>query len=666
MVLGRRAWGALLLVLAEVGLAGSYPLDQLRPVEHGRPASVRWEDGRLRVDIEFPCRHDAGETREGRCPPGDYATLQGELTLPRPPWVRVEAQLPPWVRLAVNEVRSSPSGWELCRRLAFRPLAGAHRQPVVYGVDLDGPCDEILPVGGLSVPALQLEFFPSRPGRTTAFISKVELSHPQPIPLAFDAPGIVVQGGSTLGQRLGVNLGTVHTPGIDHTLTYLDEEDVDRALELGVGLVRTGQGWSGYETDLDPQDPCRSPGRFLDGPTVEFFQKIRSVPRQRRPRVLWLLMGLHGDYARSCAPPPPRACSHPAEGDCCGNGLRDRFFEECDDGNRLGGDGCSAQCTLEGHTWPPLSPDPDACPCYAQGYMRYLGHQAHLVHRLALGDPADPDDDIDVVFEQWNEPNLHPFWRPGVRPRAHARLLAQAAAVLRDAAPGRPLVVGSLTHVEARPEVDHPYLDSWALRLRELGAVPVGDVFGYHFYRPHWHYHGRAPANPHLGPQPEYCVDDLLELRSALAAGGLGTLPIVDTEWGYSSVIFGTADAGDGQLPNGRTWDAWSRQGQVTTRRILVAWALGLDLSVIFKIRDSALMVCHDGRGRPCPCFSLGCPVPPWAPRDLEWNSGLYDDLGLPKPAARAVQHLLARVGHLSALRILPTTPPLYLSLIHI
>gem|GEM_PF-4029339 len=656
----RAAWCTFLLLLPNAARAAPYPLELLRPVDHGRPATVRWQAGRLLVEMDFPCVHEPAESREGRCPPGDYATLQGEVTLPRPPWVRVEAELPAWVRLAINEVRSSPAGWEVCRHLAFRPLAGAHLHRVVYGVDLDSPCDEVIPIRGGGVPALQLEFSPSRPGPATAFLYNVELSPRAPVSLAFDAPGIPVGSGTTLAQRLGVNLGTVHTPGIDHTITHLDDGDVDRALTLGVGLVRTGQGWSGYETDLDPQDPCRSPGRFLDRPTEEFFQKLRSLPRQRRPRVLWLLIGLHGDYARSCAPPPPRACPHAGEGDCCGNGVRDRFLEECDDGNQVGGDGCSAQCTREDLPWPPLAPDPEACPCYAQGYLRYLGHQAQLVHRLALGDPNDPHDDIEVLLEQWNEPNLHPFWRPGVRPHAHAQLLARAVAVLRDAAPGRPVVVGSLTHVEARPEVDHPYLDSWTQRLRELGAVPGGDLFGYHFYRPYWYYHGRAPANPHLGPQPEYCVDDLLELRHALDAGGLGSLPIVDSEWGYSSVIFGTAEPGDEKLPDGRTWEAWIRQGQVLTRRILVAWALGLEISVIFKIRDSALMVCHDGSGNPCPCFSPGCPVPPWAAREIEWNSGLYDDVGLPKPAAAAVQRLVTRVGHLSTLRLLPTPPPLH------
>jgi hypothetical protein len=50
-----------------------------------------------------------------------------------------------------------------------------------------------------------------------------------------------------LGSSVGNNLGTVHARQVDRTLTYLDESALERALRLGASLVRTGQGWSGYE-----------------------------------------------------------------------------------------------------------------------------------------------------------------------------------------------------------------------------------------------------------------------------------------------------------------------------------------------------------------------------------------------------------------------------------
>jgi cysteine-rich repeat protein len=59
-----------------------------------------------------------------------------------------------------------------------------------------------------------------------------------------------------------------------------------------------------------------------------------------------------------CVDTGTSACATPQDQDCCGNNLPDEG-EQCDDGNKIGGDGCGANCLLEGSSW--KYPTPSFC-----------------------------------------------------------------------------------------------------------------------------------------------------------------------------------------------------------------------------------------------------------------------------------------------------------------
>ena len=59
-----------------------------------------------------------------------------------------------------------------------------------------------------------------------------------------------------------------------------------------------------------------------------------------------------------CAYQEPNVCV------ICGDGVLDRQFEDCDDGNARAGDGCSLRCRYEGRCYGPnIDPMTTVCGC---------------------------------------------------------------------------------------------------------------------------------------------------------------------------------------------------------------------------------------------------------------------------------------------------------------
>jgi hypothetical protein len=75
-------------------------------------------------------------------------------------------------------------------------------------------------------------------------------------------------------------------------------------------------------------------------------------------------------------------------------------------------------------------------------------------------------------WEVWNEPNHPKFWLPGPNPEAYAKLLAAAAAVIRQEDPGARVVLGGIVGTDVK------YLD----RLRAAGAWDDFDILAIHGY----------------------------------------------------------------------------------------------------------------------------------------------------------------------------------------
>jgi hypothetical protein len=102
---------------------------------------------------------------------------------------------------------------------------------------------------------------------------------------------------------------------------------------------------------------------------------------------------------------------------------------------------------------------------------------------------------------------------------------------------------------------------SFATNTFRLGGTGGADAVGVHPY----------DCNP-----PEVLSDRLLLLRDLVGRYVANAPPVWDTEWGFSSAVFG-----DGQSPATR-----QRQAVLVTRELLSASAVGFPLIIYYDLRD--------------------------------------------------------------------------------
>ncbi len=154
-----------------------------------------------------------------------------------------------------------------------------------------------------------------------------------------------------------------------------------------------------------------------------------------------------------------------------------------------------------------------------------------------------------VVWEIWNEPNLGQFWRPQPDPEQYATLALATAKAVRAADPNATIIA--------------PGASGFAWEFLETvfkrGLLAHIDAVSVHPYR---------------GQNPETAADDFARLRVLIARHapqGKRDLPIVSSEWGYSTVAPGGVSE--------------AQQARYLVRQWLANMASGVNLS-IFDWKD--------------------------------------------------------------------------------
>ncbi len=195
---------------------------------------------------------------------------------------------------------------------------------------------------------------------------------------------------------------------------------------------------------------------------------------------------------------------------------------------------------------------------------------------------------VTYAFEIWNEPHLAKYWK-NPDPQAYGRLLYDAARAIKKAAPEAKVVSSGV----GTPDV--PFI---VKMLAVSKSWPI-DAIGLHPYR-----QGK-PENHAAYVEP---------MRQAIAAAG-SSLPVWDTEWGYSSAVdLDRAEYGDGHDPR-----ALNRQAQLQLRKVLTQMALGTELHTLYALND-------EGNN----------------PNEREHNFGLLTKDDRDKPAIEALRALYA------------------------
>lgn len=155
-----------------------------------------------------------------------------------------------------------------------------------------------------------------------------------------------------------------------------------------------------------------------------------------------------------------------------------------------------------------------------------------------------------VLWEIWNEPNLGQFWQPKPDAAAYARLALATAKAVRAVDPDAVIV--------APGSSGFPW--EFFETVFAAGLLEHIDAVSVHPYR---------------GQNPETAAADYARLRVLIAryapAAKRNTLPIISSEWGYSTVVGGVSE---------------ERQAQYLARQWLSNLASGVNLSIFYDWRD--------------------------------------------------------------------------------
>lgn len=204
-----------------------------------------------------------------------------------------------------------------------------------------------------------------------------------------------------------------------------------------------------------------------------------------------------------------------------------------------------------------------------------------------------------VTFEIWNEPNLAGFWPPTPSATQYAELCKAAIAAVHAGDQNARVSTAGISGF------DLTFLhDTLA-----AGGGDGADAIGVHPYRQ---------------TGPESAGADLVTMKALIADGLHASLPVWDTEWGYSSTWYG-----DGHDPTTQ-----KTQAVRATRELLTAWSLGFPIAVYYDLRDDGT----DGT-------------------NAEDNFGLVGNDYSDKPAIVAVRTLTTLAKNRSFIGFLATEP---------
>jgi len=234
---------------------------------------------------------------------------------------------------------------------------------------------------------------------------------------------------------------------------------------------------------------------------------------------------------------------------------------------------------------PPQATNPDQYPPTSPQLF------ASRLAALAARYPSVP------AWQVWNEPNLPAFWQPQPDPVGYGQLLLASTQAVRQAAPGKSVVMAGMAYYSQMPDGSLMLQD-----LANLGALGLGDIVAYHPY-------SQYPEGDNIQAQ-DFLVR-ANQLNSSLRAAQVPA--IWATEWGWSSYpgpveeqnIIGEAGQADYVL-----------------RRLALMATMDFDRIFLFTLSDL------DQRA---------------TPRDQFY--GLLDLQGNPKPVYTALENFLALTG---------------------
>jgi hypothetical protein len=191
-----------------------------------------------------------------------------------------------------------------------------------------------------------------------------------------------------------------------------------------------------------------------------------------------------------------------------------------------------------------------------------------------------------VLWEIWNEPNLAQFWKPEPNAGDYSRLAVATARAVRAADPEAIILA---------PGTSRFPWDFFETVFR-AGLLEHVDAVSVHPYR---------------GGPPESAADDFGRLRALIARYAPESrreLPIVSSEWGYSTTTAGGVSE--------------NQQAQYLTRMWLANLAAGVNLSIFYDWRD-------DGND----------------PKEREHRFGTVRRDFQPKPSFLAARRLIAELN---------------------
>lgn len=196
----------------------------------------------------------------------------------------------------------------------------------------------------------------------------------------------------------------------------------------------------------------------------------------------------------------------------------------------------------------------------------------------------------DIIWEIWNEPDTRGFWPPYPDSQAYARLASFACEAIREKDPDATIIGPAASKM---PSILKPWEQNFIKPILDSPAAACFDALSFHSYRLH--------------EPPESVSLDYKISASYIAKHTphpLRPLPIVNSEWGYSTAV---------STPE--------QQAAYVLRTHILNRLNGVPLSVWFEWKNPEL---------------------PYVPADDSENHfGLVDENGAFKPAATALAKLL-------------------------
>ncbi len=119
----------------------------------------------------------------------------------------------------------------------------------------------------------------------------------------------------------------------------------------------------------------------------------------------------------------------------------------------------------------------------------------------------------EIVWEIWNEPNVDNFWKPKVDPASYAALALKAAKSMRSADPNCRIIAPGISTID----------DAFLKKVLSTELLGLIDGVSVHPYR---------ASGPETVVKDYERVQEIIRARAPL---GRENLPVVCSEWGYST-----------------------------------------------------------------------------------------------------------------------------------